>query len=116
MTCACGAHICWKCMGVFGRDDIYPHMRNSHGDIYDVPEIPPAPVQIAPGVQARIAQNFEEAAHALAHALALANEQRIEQRRHREMERRRREEFQRVVDARQEELRRTEGRRGCILM
>ncbi|KIJ40391.1 hypothetical protein M422DRAFT_209809, partial [Sphaerobolus stellatus SS14] len=26
MTCACGAHICWKCMGVFGRDDIYPHM------------------------------------------------------------------------------------------
>ncbi|KAI6145209.1 hypothetical protein BKA82DRAFT_839651 [Pisolithus tinctorius] len=35
MTCNCGAHICWRCMGIFTRDTIYTHMREAHQGIYD---------------------------------------------------------------------------------
>ncbi|KAG1737523.1 uncharacterized protein EDB91DRAFT_481482 [Suillus paluster] len=36
MTCQmCHNHICWRCMGVFAADTIYPHMRSVHGAIYD---------------------------------------------------------------------------------
>ncbi|KAF8880216.1 hypothetical protein CPB84DRAFT_1792699 [Gymnopilus junonius] len=39
MTCKCGAHICWRCMGIFTETTIYDHMREAHGNIYDnVPE------------------------------------------------------------------------------
>ena len=33
MSCKCGVHICWKCMGVFPSNEIYNHMRSTHGDI-----------------------------------------------------------------------------------
>ena len=33
VTCLkCQAHICWKCMGVFAADTIYPHMSEVHGE------------------------------------------------------------------------------------
>ena len=35
MTCQCGAHICWTCMGVFPRSEIYDHMDSAHVDISD---------------------------------------------------------------------------------
>ncbi|KIK94015.1 hypothetical protein PAXRUDRAFT_12315 [Paxillus rubicundulus Ve08.2h10] len=41
MTCRCGAHICWRCMGTFTAETIYPHMHSAHGTIHD--DIPPVP-------------------------------------------------------------------------
>ena len=35
MECKCGAHICWRCMGVFTAGTIYAHMETDHGGIYD---------------------------------------------------------------------------------
>ncbi|CCM05343.1 uncharacterized protein FIBRA_07557 [Fibroporia radiculosa] len=35
MSCKCGAHICWRCMGIFTRNTIYPHMHEVHGGIHD---------------------------------------------------------------------------------
>ncbi|KAF9483016.1 hypothetical protein BDN70DRAFT_990656 [Pholiota conissans] len=35
MTCKCGAHICWRCMGIFTANTIYPHMQSAHNGIYD---------------------------------------------------------------------------------
>lgn len=29
----CGAHLCWRCLGVFTADTIYPHMREAHGGL-----------------------------------------------------------------------------------
>jgi hypothetical protein len=37
LTCRCGDHVCWKCMGIFTAETIYAHMRNAHGEIYDEP-------------------------------------------------------------------------------
>ncbi|KAK0479604.1 hypothetical protein IW261DRAFT_1478323 [Armillaria novae-zelandiae] len=34
MECPCGSHICWRCMGVFPRHDIYRHMHAEHGGYY----------------------------------------------------------------------------------
>ncbi|KAG6379491.1 hypothetical protein JVT61DRAFT_9981 [Boletus reticuloceps] len=34
MTCRCGAHICWRCMGIFSADTIYDHMNDAHGTIH----------------------------------------------------------------------------------
>ncbi|KAJ4481297.1 hypothetical protein J3R30DRAFT_3466667 [Lentinula aciculospora] len=31
ISCRCGAHICWRCMGIFDADTIYPHMSTDHG-------------------------------------------------------------------------------------
>jgi hypothetical protein len=36
MSCKCGAHICWRCMGVFTAGTIHAHMQTEHGGIYDV--------------------------------------------------------------------------------
>ncbi|KAK0463900.1 uncharacterized protein EV420DRAFT_1264275 [Desarmillaria tabescens] len=44
MTCPCGAHICWRCMGVFNAGEIYDHMNTAHGGIYG-DEPAPAPPQ-----------------------------------------------------------------------
>ncbi|ERT03297.1 uncharacterized protein SPSK_08556 [Sporothrix schenckii 1099-18] len=39
ISCSCGAHICWVCLGVFSKDHIYPHMRKVHGGLgIDVPD------------------------------------------------------------------------------
>jgi hypothetical protein len=35
MTCICGAHICWKCMGIFRGDEIYNHLTEEHGGILE---------------------------------------------------------------------------------
>ncbi|KAN0085637.1 hypothetical protein V8E55_006771 [Tylopilus felleus] len=45
MTCPCGAHICWRCMGIFTAETIYPHMHTDHGTIHgDGPAVlEPAP-------------------------------------------------------------------------
>jgi len=43
ITCRCGAHVCWRCLGVFAVDTIYTHMHTAHGGIHE-PDPPPAPV------------------------------------------------------------------------
>ena len=35
MTCRCGAHICWNCMGVFPANEIYRHLGEVHGGAFD---------------------------------------------------------------------------------
>ncbi|KAF9468794.1 hypothetical protein BDZ94DRAFT_1303961 [Collybia nuda] len=35
MTCKCGAHICWKCMGIFGAGTIYDHLNEVHGGAFE---------------------------------------------------------------------------------
>ncbi|KAF5366578.1 hypothetical protein D9758_008932 [Tetrapyrgos nigripes] len=35
MSCKCGAHICWVCMGTYPPGRIYEHMNQAHGSIYD---------------------------------------------------------------------------------
>jgi len=42
MSCKCGAHICWVCMGIFTPDTIYNHMNMAHGGI-DTAVAAPAP-------------------------------------------------------------------------
>lgn len=34
MNCRCGAHICWRCMGIFDQNVIYKHMKEVHGGIH----------------------------------------------------------------------------------
>jgi hypothetical protein len=34
ITCGkCSSHICWVCMGIFPKNDVYEHMRAAHGGI-----------------------------------------------------------------------------------
>ncbi|KIJ08963.1 hypothetical protein PAXINDRAFT_120094 [Paxillus involutus ATCC 200175] len=40
MTCRCGAHICWRCMGIFPAQTIYQHMHSAHGTIHDDEPVP----------------------------------------------------------------------------
>ncbi|KZP04504.1 hypothetical protein FIBSPDRAFT_1054631 [Athelia psychrophila] len=35
MSCKCGAHICWVCMGIFNAQSVYEHMNTAHGGIYE---------------------------------------------------------------------------------
>ncbi|KIJ11866.1 hypothetical protein PAXINDRAFT_83865, partial [Paxillus involutus ATCC 200175] len=42
MTCRCGAHICWRCMGTFTEGTIYTHMRSAHGTIHGDAPVPQA--------------------------------------------------------------------------
>ncbi|KAK1215215.1 hypothetical protein PQX77_022188 [Marasmius sp. AFHP31] len=35
MSCKCGAHICWVCMGTFEAQTIYGHMSRAHGGCFD---------------------------------------------------------------------------------
>uniref|UniRef100_D8PV29 RBR-type E3 ubiquitin transferase n=1 Tax=Schizophyllum commune (strain H4-8 / FGSC 9210) TaxID=578458 RepID=D8PV29_SCHCM len=35
ISCRCGAHFCWRCTRVFPRDEIYNHMTEAHGGIYE---------------------------------------------------------------------------------
>ncbi|KAG9311926.1 hypothetical protein JVU11DRAFT_8187 [Chiua virens] len=35
ISCRCGAHICWRCMGIFTQETIYPHMHRAHQTIHD---------------------------------------------------------------------------------
>ncbi|KAG9221039.1 hypothetical protein CCMSSC00406_0002361 [Pleurotus cornucopiae] len=40
MSCRCGAHICWTCMGAFSRETTYEHMDDVHDGIHDEEIIP----------------------------------------------------------------------------
>lgn len=43
----CGAHICWRCMGVFTHETIYAHMNTAHGTIHDdLPAVPEPTIYI----------------------------------------------------------------------
>lgn len=33
ISCQCGAHFCWECLGVFDKDEIYTHMWDEHSSI-----------------------------------------------------------------------------------
>ncbi|KAH6874329.1 hypothetical protein BKA70DRAFT_1350484 [Coprinopsis sp. MPI-PUGE-AT-0042] len=35
ITCRCGAHICWRCLGSFSTENIYDHLHSTHGGIHD---------------------------------------------------------------------------------
>lgn len=50
MTCLqCKAHICWKCMQIFPQGQIYVHMGEAHGGIFDVPEDLEEPIHVFRG-------------------------------------------------------------------
>jgi hypothetical protein len=34
MSCRCGVHICWVCIGVFTAETIYEHLHTAHGGIH----------------------------------------------------------------------------------
>jgi hypothetical protein len=134
MTCRCGAHICWKCMGVFPREDIYKHLRDMHGGIFEHDEVED-PI---PEFQAH--QQVNQARAPMRHAELIAQqeaERRLQQQREwrealarREADRRlqmaeearRRAEYQRQLDIRQEQLRQEAERRRrekggfCVVM
>lgn len=38
MSCKCGTHFCWFCLGVFDQFGVYDHMTRAHGGIYNNPE------------------------------------------------------------------------------
>ncbi|KAK0228768.1 hypothetical protein IW262DRAFT_1264000 [Armillaria fumosa] len=61
MTCPCGAHICWRCMGAFDAGEIYDHMNTAHGGIYgDEPApAPPQPQATVPRHQNPIVDAFQ---------------------------------------------------------
>ncbi|EGO28085.1 hypothetical protein SERLADRAFT_462576 [Serpula lacrymans var. lacrymans S7.9] len=40
MECRCGAHVCWRCLGVFDPDTIYQHMHSAHGGIHGEDVVP----------------------------------------------------------------------------
>ncbi|KAF8549795.1 hypothetical protein OG21DRAFT_543542 [Imleria badia] len=44
MSCRCGAHICWRCMGVFTEQTIYTHMHSAHGGIHGDEPVVPNPI------------------------------------------------------------------------
>ncbi|KAF8227976.1 hypothetical protein L208DRAFT_1453476 [Tricholoma matsutake] len=134
MSCKCGAHICWKCMGVFPRDAIYKHLQDTHGGIFEYDE---AEDPVPPPVAAVQAQQETNRLRALRYAQLLAQQQ-AEQRQQelrealarREAERRRqmaeeavrRAEYQMHLDVRQEQLRQEAERRRqekggfCVIM
>ncbi|PBK92833.1 hypothetical protein ARMGADRAFT_1080050 [Armillaria gallica] len=87
----CGAHICWRCMGVFDAANIYDHMSTVHGSIdADGPQAP----MVVPGQYDQ--DRFEQDRIALYHAEA--------------MERRRREEASRVAQEQRDQIRRDQER------
>lgn len=47
MSCRCGAHVCWRCLGVFSRETIYEHMGTAHGGYYAEDHAVNAPVDYA---------------------------------------------------------------------
>ncbi|KAI9458067.1 hypothetical protein HD554DRAFT_2300903 [Boletus coccyginus] len=73
MTCRCGAHICWRCTGIFTQDTIYTHMQSAHGTIHDdVPVFPEPPPFI--GIEVDIEEQQELFRQVEAHrAAALRN-------------------------------------------
>ncbi|KAL0566843.1 hypothetical protein V5O48_015156 [Marasmius crinis-equi] len=103
MSCKCGAHICWVCMGVFPANTIYDHMNTAHGGIYEREEPMVRNEDVAAQLQAFQVyenQNQNRAAYgrvhdedhpnAVAHRLALRRARLVEEaRQQREAEQRR---------------------------
>lgn len=54
MSCICGAHICWVCMGIFTSNTIYPHMNEAHGGLFTAAAAPAAIPAAAPVPAAHI--------------------------------------------------------------
>ncbi|KAL1732501.1 hypothetical protein EV714DRAFT_206578 [Schizophyllum commune] len=61
ISCRCGAHFCWRCTQVFPRDEIYDHMTQAHGGIYEdvrpaqaPQQAPPAPYIVAAQIPHRL--------------------------------------------------------------
>ncbi|KAF9454427.1 hypothetical protein P691DRAFT_717469 [Macrolepiota fuliginosa MF-IS2] len=79
MSCKCGVHFCWICMGLFDAGRIYDHMAQAHGGYYNDPEPRanqgnrvPDIVQIAGGAEA-VAEQMAEFRR-----LALQRENRVQ--------------------------------------
>ncbi|KAL4268947.1 Linear Ubiquitination-Associated E3 Ligase [Pleurotus pulmonarius] len=60
ISCRCGAHVCWKCMGVFNADVIYEHMNAVHGGIDDDQMMQNVPERVHYDEQERVLQQARE--------------------------------------------------------
>ncbi|KAI0036177.1 hypothetical protein K488DRAFT_41719 [Vararia minispora EC-137] len=111
MSCACGAHVCWRCLGVFPREEIYGHMNTAHGGIYDE-DVDRARPAVIGGEQVNIQEQQElyvqaRRIAAFAERARLLDEQQHERARLQVLDEQRRERVRRLLEqGRQEELRR----------
>ncbi|KAK0222563.1 hypothetical protein EDD85DRAFT_779417 [Armillaria nabsnona] len=74
MQCPCGAHICWRCMGIFRSNEIYNHMSTKHGGIYAADPIPDANLNNNVPVDPFQGADYREQARLL-HALEVRRQQ-----------------------------------------
>ncbi|KAJ7221709.1 hypothetical protein GGX14DRAFT_430758 [Mycena pura] len=74
MTCKCGAHICWICLRQFDAGQIYAHLNESHGGLFEVPEDPPPRNPVYPLARALPA---DPPAHNALHPLQLEDAARL---------------------------------------
>ncbi|KAJ3976763.1 hypothetical protein EV361DRAFT_958414 [Lentinula raphanica] len=124
ISCRCGAHICWRCMGIFESTAIYQHMNTAHGGIgqgdgliqnvdYDVQ---------AQARELDIWNNFAAArrfAQALPRPVPIPQWQmdhREELRREEDLRRQQQEQRMRDLEATQRRARQEEGGNWCMIM
>ncbi|KIK04536.1 hypothetical protein K443DRAFT_675784 [Laccaria amethystina LaAM-08-1] len=59
ISCICGAHICWTCMGVFTVTTIYDHMFAAHGGFFNnAPQLANQPERNNANAPQAVADNF----------------------------------------------------------